>query len=425
MSKMNGVVENGKAKWRKLPFYAAYPITRSGEKIAKYAKKGFDYTDLHGNEQMHKFRENIIGLMQDGFKDKEIKHAYQGFFHAFEGITSLLGKSVSAIGNAAHDKIHTNNQRAILGSFFEAASKEEDLMTLMQSSDLANLLNLKESGPYLFDNDGRSLSATKKGPKEYSEDEAGANEYMKDQSKQIMDEQHKILKQYTDRMNAEYEANEEQLASMSVVDPEYSKVQKALEGAMIKQEALRSKETSISDMISALQNFLRSGDVNVFESTVNTLHKEFKDTKDNSDTIITNAQSTLKAQTKIKEDKAKELADINDKLSRLNSTDKGYKELSDERITADGERIKKRNTLRTLEDKIRDNIGDKQKHEKKRDYLESEVKELKKKAERKTEYNNAVDMLNELEKDLETKRALLENIKQEERQNNGGGRGKN
>ena len=55
-----------------------------------------------------------------------------------------MGKTTSWVGQTNHDRIHTSQQRGVLCSFFQAAAQEENLAELMQSSDLANMLNLKE-----------------------------------------------------------------------------------------------------------------------------------------------------------------------------------------------------------------------------------------------------------------------------------------
>lgn len=59
-------------------------------------------------------------------------------------MSSFVGKGVSWVGNAEHERRDVNQKRNVLSAFYEAAAKEEDLEELMASSDLAQMLNLKE-----------------------------------------------------------------------------------------------------------------------------------------------------------------------------------------------------------------------------------------------------------------------------------------
>jgi|GEM_PF-4090662 len=86
----------------------------------------------------------MVGRVKEGTGDKEVKYMYQGLTHAIESTTKLFGKTTSWVGQTAYNRSNTAQQRDVLAAFFEAAGQEENLAELMESSDLANMLNLKE-----------------------------------------------------------------------------------------------------------------------------------------------------------------------------------------------------------------------------------------------------------------------------------------
>ena len=119
--------------------------------------------DREGN---NKIQEYIVEPTEKGYaatKDiiakgtgQETNYLFQGLTYATEQVSSLAGQGVAATGQRFHDTYSTGQQRSILGAFYAAAKEEKGLADLMQSSELADLLNFKERGPRLFDEDGRS-----------------------------------------------------------------------------------------------------------------------------------------------------------------------------------------------------------------------------------------------------------------------------
>lgn len=97
---------------------------------------------------------------------QETNYLFQGLTYATEQATSLVGKTVSAGGKRMHDNYSTAQQRSILGAFYGAAQEQKGLEDLMQSSELGEILNLKERGPYLFDEDGRVVTTERVETKE-------------------------------------------------------------------------------------------------------------------------------------------------------------------------------------------------------------------------------------------------------------------
>lgn len=148
--KYNTTKEHDFKRW-KLPLYAIYPATLLAEKGLTLTDKGFKYTLQNGSKHIESAKKvtadgyhGMVNRVKEGTGDQEVKYMYQGFTHAFEGVAKFLGKTTSWIGQNKYDSIHTSQQRNVLSSFFQAASHEENLAELMESSDLANMLNLKE-----------------------------------------------------------------------------------------------------------------------------------------------------------------------------------------------------------------------------------------------------------------------------------------
>lgn len=185
--------------------------TRLAEHGSKAMNKGFNYTNANGNKLMHNMREEVVQLMQKGFNDNNINNVYQGFTYALDGVTSFLGKTISSGGRAAYNRKDTQQKRNVLGAFFEAASQEQDLSSLMQSSDLATMLNLKESGPYIFDEDGRvsSVDINKAEPKKNDTPQAAGNEMQKSLTSEI----EKLIAQADEEYNKANKANREAMSS--------------------------------------------------------------------------------------------------------------------------------------------------------------------------------------------------------------------
>jgi len=53
-------------------------------------------------------------------------------------------------------QFETNQQRSVLGTFFQLAAEDDRRKEVLQSSDLANMFNVKHRETYLFDEDGRT-----------------------------------------------------------------------------------------------------------------------------------------------------------------------------------------------------------------------------------------------------------------------------
>lgn len=398
----NGEKDRDFKRW-KTPLYGAWLLTRPMEALSKATNKWFQYTDQHGNAALSSLRQNVVWLMQEWFDDKEIKHTYQWFFHAFEGIASFLGKSISSVGDAVQDIKQTQQQRTVLGSFFEAAGQEEDLMALMQSSDLGNLLNLKESGPYIFDLDGRVTSASRTWVKEYRKDADGAKEYMKDQSAKIMEDMHASITKYADRAEQIYREKEAKLASMSAADPWYDALQKEVDNSLIHQDVLNGKATHIADIISHLSGLLKwAKDVSAFHSGVNGVYSVLKNEKEVSDTAIKNAKTEKAKQEKLKKEKAKEIEEINAKLSRYNPWDLSYTELTSKRSTKEIEKNEKKKALREAENDILDNIAEREGLKITINQQEQNLKSLKTKQDANDTYNSSVKKIDRINEEIST-----------------------
>ncbi len=243
---------------------------------------------------------------------------------------------------------------------------------------------------------------------------------MKDQSKKMLEDIDASFKEYASRIEASYEANQDALSGMTPADADYNKVQKEIANIAVRQQTLAGKQTITNEMLTAMQAFLRNADANAFNTEIKRIHAAIRKEKEKSDKAISDAQKIIKAQETIKATSKKSLDEVNAKLAKLNPTDKGYATLTAERLTAETERNNTRAVLRNAEDAILTSVSAKQKLERKRDSKEQEVKELKKKAERKIEYNDVMDKLSEIDKDLAKKRAELANVRSAERNDNAG-----
>ncbi|MEI7562351.1 MAG: hypothetical protein WCJ39_01125 [bacterium] len=84
-----------------------------------------------------------------------------------------------------------------MGAFYSAAKEQGGLEDLMQSAELADILNLKERGPYLFDEDGR-IVITQYPKERYPEDETG----VKNTKKDILGKKHdEVQQQFNNLLN--------------------------------------------------------------------------------------------------------------------------------------------------------------------------------------------------------------------------------
>lgn len=163
-----------------------------------------------------------------------------------------MGKGISAAGKFEHSRRHTNEQRNVLGAFFEAAAQEENLSTLMESSDLANLLNLKTSGPHIFDLDGRVTSVDK--AEKYTDDEPGHKNLSKDTFTKWNDELIKQFKANFDSIKEKYDATDDQLTDLSPSDANYEEVKNRLSSIGVTLDTLTNKQGQINELLLTLTN---------------------------------------------------------------------------------------------------------------------------------------------------------------------------
>lgn len=186
----------------------------------------------------------------------------------------MLGRGTSYIGNAEYNRRNVSQKRSVLCAFFEAAAREEDLAELMESCDLANMLNLKESGPYLFDKDGRVQSVDASAKREYADDLTGAADYMRDNASKTAQE---LQKQFDDYQNSLQTKQQEILNSMLSADA--AQMERLSSSLSLVEKKLEVTDDSMPHAIAMLNSFqsLVAGTIDeaAFNTQVDTQYTNF------------------------------------------------------------------------------------------------------------------------------------------------------
>ena len=170
--KYNSMIEKKWKNWksyarRKTPLYLPYLITKPIQQWSDLLNRWATWTDGNLNNEISKIDNKVSEWYETALKVvweatwEETKYLFKWLTYATEQTTSLLGKTISAWGKAMHDAYTAGQQRSILWAFYNAASEQKWLEDLMQSSELADVLNLKEDWPTIFDKDGRFLTVDK------------------------------------------------------------------------------------------------------------------------------------------------------------------------------------------------------------------------------------------------------------------------
>lgn len=141
--------------WAKLPFYALWPATYALEKWFTLANQATLWLMVWWT----RFRQNGIDALKTGTHDENVTHLVDGVGKSLDAATSWVSKPISWIGQKANEQSTKSEQKKFLAAFYEAAATEDKLTHIMETTDLANIINLKDYGPYLFDEDGRIAPA--------------------------------------------------------------------------------------------------------------------------------------------------------------------------------------------------------------------------------------------------------------------------
>ena len=282
--KLNAIIEKKWKNWksyarRKTPFYLPYLITKPIQQWSDLLNKWATRTDKNLNNQI---KENIDKKVAEWYEAakktvaeatwEETKYLFQWLTYATEQTTSLMWKSISAAGKAMHDAYTTGQQRSILWAFYAAASEQKWLEDLMQSSELADILNLKERWPYLFDEDGRFLMADKAEAKEKNDLEPKVED-IKNQ-----------IKEYESEYKDKQESLEDKLDSFDLDSPEYANTKKELDRLNLILDTIWEGKADINDIIKKLEDLINNRIVAVAPQTVEDIFLQ----------EITNAINSLK-----------------------------------------------------------------------------------------------------------------------------------
>ncbi|AHB40828.1 hypothetical protein P148_SR1C00001G0010 [candidate division SR1 bacterium RAAC1_SR1_1] len=171
-------------------------------------------------------RTAITDVLSNGYKvgtealpvkegeEKKTKYLFQWLTRGIGSITEFFGKTVADSGQWMQDKYTVASQRNVLGALYDAGQKEDRWKDLMASGGLENVLNLKNIGPKLFDDDGRILPVDK--PEEdCPEIKAGKNiikklkEQLQDLQKGIEEEKSNIQKRITKAIEENNDNNQD------------------------------------------------------------------------------------------------------------------------------------------------------------------------------------------------------------------------
>lgn len=124
---------------------------------------------------------------------------------------------------------------------------------LMQTSEMADLLNFKARGPRIFDEDGRIVT-TDIIKERYTEDKDGEKNIKKDVLGKKHDEIQKQFNDYVEAMAKKYEALDAKLDEHTRGTPEYDTVAKQIASISISIDTLNDEKTTINDILLVIQN---------------------------------------------------------------------------------------------------------------------------------------------------------------------------
>lgn len=365
-------------KRRKTPLYLPYILTKPIQEWSKLLNKWATWTDKNLNGEIKKIDSKVWEWYEEAKKvvaeatGEETKYLFQWLTYATDQVTSLVGKTISAWWKAMHDAYTTWQQRSILGAFYHAACEQKWLEDLMQSSELGDILNLKENWPELFDGDGRFMMVDKAEVKEKNDLEPKVED-IKNQ-----------IKEYESEFKNRQDSLESKLDTFDLDSPEYANTKKELDRLVLILNTIWENQTDINDIIKKLENLINNRIVAVAPDTVEDIFLEeitdsidnLKQRKDTWKTDLETQKTNLKTNENELEQKKSELEKTQKTLEWMSENDPSARKLISERKKIKSIIKQKEENIITKKEQIEKFNWDKKVLEKSNEYLEQDKRTL-------------------------------------------------
>jgi hypothetical protein len=146
----------------------------------------------------------------------------------------------------------------------------------MQSSELADILNLKERGPYLFDEDGR-IVLTEKIENRYPENEEGEKNIKKDVLRKKHDEIQVQFNTFMETLDKKLDAAEEKVGSTAGTDQHKGAVEER-DALVATLETWTEEKGSMNELLLTIQGFAIGAitDTSTFHNNIKTIVENMK-----------------------------------------------------------------------------------------------------------------------------------------------------
>jgi len=252
----------------KLWMIATKPMNWLLNPLSKWIKTGKDDERITISQALSKwYKAWTEALPPKKWWEKKTKYLYQWLTRGLESVTKFFWETVADSGQWMQDQYTVASQRSVLWALYNVAQKEDRWKDLMRSSDLANMLDLRNIWPKLFDDDGRILPVDKS-EKEIKEEnfdkEAKAiEEHLKKQIQLIEAQSNDKLMKYKEQLDSLYQntwdnsTNIERLQTLieieDIINKDVDKVTSHIN--LIVSEITKSKkDISILDLTAVMDN---------------------------------------------------------------------------------------------------------------------------------------------------------------------------
>lgn len=309
------------------------------------------------------------------WEEKKTRYLYQWLTNWLESITGFFGETVARSWQWMQDQYTVASQRNVLWALYEAGQKEDRWKDLMRSGELADMLDLRNIWPKLFDDDGRILPVDKPVEK-YPEDKDGIQKLQKDIFGKQYDDVQSQIKLYFNDLRQKFDQLDKKLDNISYWTPEYENIQKQLANLWIQMDTWKDNTNSLNAISVAIQKVATGVSTRGYfkweiDGIVATMKADLEAgetiVKDNK-IIITTCDNEIKKK-KIEKEK------VEKELSLVNTGDEKTDNLKTQLWTKNVEewtlKTKQRETLRKIKD-----------HENEIKKIEDENETIKKKIEK-------------------------------------------
>lgn len=360
----------------KLWMIATKPMQWLLNPLSKWIK----YTDKEWKEQRISVKDALNKWYESGKEalpvregeEKKTKYLFQWLTRGIGSVTEFFGKTVADSWQWMQDQYITASQRNVLWALFEAGQKEDRWNDLMRSSDIANMLDLKNIWPKLFDDDGRILPVDKPAEK-YPEDKDGIKKLQKDIFGKQYDDVQSQIKLYFSDLRTKFDQLDKKLDAVGYWTPEYENIQKQLANLWIQMDTWKEESDSLNAILVAIQKVATGASTRGdFKDEIDAIVTSAKGKLDAGETTVKdNKEIIITCDTEIKK-KEVEKAKIERELSLVHTGDEKTEDLKTQLWTKTTEES-------TLKWKKRDSFRKIKNHEDEISKIEEENKDIKSK----------------------------------------------